>query len=97
MKAIRKKQTQNAKQAVLLDPVTFFDVNECGMDWISSEDEKRRRAVVNADYVCTELSHILGKDFDELAYYRSWLILLHMRMNALLREDRRYESNYALR
>ena len=61
---IRKKATSTEKQAVLIHATCLFDVNECSLDWIPSEEQRKTYKTTLVTQTIKELDEILGTDSD---------------------------------
>lgn len=75
-----KKLLRKGRQAVLLHAAALFDINECGLDWITNAGDKSLYDAVLIRVIVGEIPGILGDEFDDDVDYEANLRVLHRQM-----------------
>lgn len=72
-----KKQLRKPKKAVLLQATGLFDVDECGLDWLPSTENKIRYRSLLVMVAVRELRDILGSEYDPEGDFINNFLSLH--------------------
>ena len=73
-----------------------MDVNECTLDWITSNEQRDEYLQLLAKVIVSELPELLGCSFSDIVQTESMFILVHEQMVSNVRKNGRLHPNEAL-